>query len=195
MKIFAVLACVLLSGSMSVRAQASGTHAAPVAQSPAAAPPSSPKVDPQKEADIRHLLELIGAENLRNQTARHMEKTMRTLLMNAFPPGAYRDELVDLFIRKFRSNLDSQSFAALAVPIYEQNFSDKDIRGLINFYETPLGQKYAATLPKLSAEILTAANEQGRKLGRESMLEVFAEHPDLKKALEKAQEAAHQRRR
>jgi hypothetical protein len=61
---------------------------------------------------------------------------------------------------------------------------------LIRFYETPLGQKALSVLPKLSIEMQGEGMKVGEKLGRQSMLEVLSEHPELQKALEAAQKSA-----
>ena len=48
-----------------------------------------------KQADIRKLLQLIGAGNIATQTMSQMEKGKKPLIANALPPGDYRDKLVD----------------------------------------------------------------------------------------------------
>ena len=75
----------------------------------------------------------------------------------------------------------------LAVPIYDKNFSDQEIKSLIEFYQTPLGQKTIATLPKLSAELREEGRKLGESIGRDSMMEVLSEHPELADAMNAAQ--------
>jgi len=80
----------------------------------------------------------------------------------------------------------------LAIPSYDKNFSHQEILGLIRFYETPLGQKTVKVLPVLTAELQERAGKWGEELGRQSMLQVLAEHPDLAQALTDAQKVASQ---
>ncbi len=46
-------------------------------------------------------------------------------------------------------------------------------------------------MPQLVAEAQAAGSKWGESIGRQSMMEVLAEHPDLKKALEESAKAAN----
>jgi len=37
--------------------------------------------------------------------------------------------------------------------IYDKHFTDDEIKGLLDFYSSPLGQKFAAESPKINKEI------------------------------------------
>ena len=111
-----------------------------------------------------------------------MEKTIRPMVTDALPPGDYREKLVDLFFEKFRSTRQPDELANLVVPIYDKYYSDEDIRGLIQLYQTPLGKKMLSTLPQVMAESQAAGTKWGEQIGRESMMEVLTEHPELQKA-------------
>jgi hypothetical protein len=149
-----------------------------------------PKIDPAKEADIRRLLDVAGSRAMAMQMMAEMEKNIRPLLTNSFPAGEYREKLIDLFFEKFHSKLDSEKLLDLAIPVYDKYLSDEDVKGLIQFYSSPLGQKAINTLPKLVSECTQAGQKMGEQLGRESMMEVLSEHPELKKALEEIPKAA-----
>ncbi|HZR64505.1 MAG TPA: DUF2059 domain-containing protein [Terriglobales bacterium] len=148
------------------------------------------KIDPVKEADIRQLLKVMGAGDLGMQTMNQMEKGIRPLLTKSLPPGDYRDQLIELFFEKFHSKINSGGMVDLVVPIYDKYFDDGDIKSLIQLYQTPVGQKLVTTLPKITAESQAAGEQWGRELGRDSMLEVLQEHPELQKAMEAARKNA-----
>lgn len=194
MRALMVAVCLLLSGSFSAHAQASPRQAAshpPAAQqqsTPQQATPAaaSQKANPQEEDDIRRLFKLTGTAAVGMQAFHNTEDNMRSLMTKALPPGAYREKLITLFFQKVNSKVNAQTFYNLLIPIYERNFTDDDIKDLIRFYQTPVGQKYVKALPEVSAEIHATASGWGEKLGRESMSEVLSEHPELKKALEEA---------
>lgn len=139
-----------------------------------------------KEDDIRHLLEVTGAAEIATQSMDEMEKSMKPLIANALPQGEYRDQLVNLFFEKFRANRDPQQLVELIVPIYERYYSDDEIKGLIQLYQTPLGQKMLSVLPKVAAESQAAGAQWGQQIGRETMMQVLAEHPELQRAMEEA---------
>jgi hypothetical protein len=146
-----------------------------------------------KEADIRRLLQITGAGSLATQSMDQMEKTIRPMVTNALPPGDYREKLVDLFFEKFRSKRQPDELADLVIPIYEKYYSDEDIKGLIQLYQTPLGKKMLSTLPLVMTESQAAGTKWGEQIGRQSMMEVLAEHPDLQKAMEDARKSAQGR--
>ncbi|HLY98225.1 MAG TPA: DUF2059 domain-containing protein [Candidatus Angelobacter sp.] len=118
-----------------------------------------------------------------------MDRTMqniRPLLIKALPQGEYREKLINLFIEKFRAKVDGQQIINLAVPVYDKHFSHEEIKGLIKFYETPLGQKAISELPRTASELSEAGAQWGDKLGRVCMSEVLAENPDLAEAIKAA---------
>jgi uncharacterized protein len=161
------------------------------------ATPSSnvvPKIDPAKEADIRQLLKIMNSGELAIQTINGMEKSMKPLLTRALPDGDYRDKLVDLFYEKFHSKINSNQMVDLIVPVYDKYLSDEEIKFLVQIYETPIGQKLVTVLPKIMAESRAAGENFGQQLGRQCMLEVLTEHPDLEKAMQEAKKStpAHQ---
>jgi len=146
-----------------------------------------------KQADIRRLLELTGAAGLAAQSMDGLEKSIRSLMSDSLPPGDYRDQLVDLFFQKFRSKRDAAQLVDLVIPIYDKYYTDEEIKSLIQFYETPVARKMLAVLPKVLEESQAAGNKWGEDLGRESMTEVLAEHPELQAALEDASKKSPQR--
>jgi hypothetical protein len=190
----AVFVTVLLLGALGCAQDASSAGAGQdSAQSVAgAAKASRAQVDIRqaKEADIHRLLELTHAGALATQTMDGMEGNIRPLMANSFPPGEYRDKLIDLFFTKFHAKRDPQQLLDIAVPVYDKYYSDDEVKQLIHLYETPLGQKMLTVMPKLMAELQAAGEKWGEELGRQSMMEVLAEHPEMEKALRDAQTTA-----
>jgi hypothetical protein len=171
---------------------ASGHAPRPKAPSahPAQAASTAAKIDPAKEADIRRLLEVTGAKTLVEQSMAEMSKSLKPTLANSLPPGDYREKLIDLFFAKFLAKATPQTLLDMAVPSYDKAFSHEEIRGLLQFYQTPLGKKSVSVMPQLILELQTTGRKWGEELGRQSMMEVIAEHPELEKQIEEAQKAA-----
>jgi uncharacterized protein len=142
------------------------------------------KIDPQKEADIRRLLQVMGTERNMTQVMANMETNIRPLLTSSFPAGEYRERLIQLFFEKFHSKIDMQELIGLAIPVYDKYLSDSDIKALIDFYSTPLGQKVINVLPNIISESGEKGRQWGERVGRESMIEVLQEHPDLQQAMQ-----------
>jgi hypothetical protein len=154
--------------------------------SPAPTVSIGPKIDPAKEAAIRKLIQVTGGTDLANQMMDEMQKSMIPLMTKTLPPGDYRKRLIDLFFAKFRSEFNAQEMVNLTIRTYDKYLTIDDINGLIEFYQTPLGQKTISVLPKLAAEIQTIGMKRGQEIGQQAMQEVLTEHPDLKQALQDA---------
>jgi uncharacterized protein len=156
------------------------------------ASPAALGIAPAKEADIRRLLEVTGAKSLMTEIMSSMEKNLKPMLTSSLPPGDYRGKLVDLFFEKFmtRVNVEIPKLLDAAVPVYDKYLSDDDIKGLIQFYQTPLGHKALGALPKITVEMQAQGQQVGEQIGRETMLQVLAEHPELAKALGDAHNSA-----
>ncbi len=170
---FLVLACIPAATQTASPAAAGGQQA-------------QSKIDPAKEADIRKLMEISGAGTIARQLMARMTQDIKPLLASSLPPGEYREKLVDLFFAKFQTKAEIKEVLDLAIPVYDKYFSHEEIKGLIQFYQSPLGQKAITMLPKLMEEVGDAGRQWGQRLGRECMQEVLAEHPDLASALEEA---------
>jgi len=125
-----------------------------------------------------------------NQVMDGMQKNIKPMMMNMLPPGEYRDKLIDLFFEKFRSKADVQVLINLTVEKYDKYLSEEEIKALIQFYSTTLGQKTLSVLPQLMVELQGESMKWGQDLGRQSMIEVLSEHPELRKALEDASQSA-----
>jgi uncharacterized protein len=179
-----LLVFALIGNSQETATQKEAQKSAPASSAPAV----EKKIAPAKEADIRKLLQLTGTSALMQQTMDSMDKSIKPMMINSLPEGDYRQTLIDLFFEKFHAKLDTQKLLDLAVPIYDKHFTDADIKGLIQFYETPLGQKTVKALPQITAELTEAGRSMGSTVARDSMLEVIAEHPELQKAMEDAQQ-------
>ena len=181
-----LLSFVLLATPVIARAQQTASTAtqpsSPIAQPSA----GTTQIDPAKAAAIRQLLEVTGGTATITQTMDFMQTNMKSTLNQMLPPGDYREQLVDLYVQKFRSEADPQYLLNLAVQVYDKYLSLEDIQGLIQFYATPLGKKTLTVLPKLAADVQTQGMQWGQQIGQKAMMEVLSEHPELAKALQDA---------
>jgi hypothetical protein len=156
------------------------------APGPSSAADSQKKIDPAKETDIRQLLELMGVKSMTNQMVTSLSTTLRPLMINSLPPGDYRVKLVDLWMERFPTKLDAQQMVDAAVPLHDKYFTGDEIKALVAFYKTPVGQKAVSMAPKISADMQGQGMKLGQDAGRQAMSEVLAENPDLAEALKSA---------
>jgi len=143
--------------SASAERDRSAVHGAPQANG------KQPKIDAAKEADIRRLMALTHTTLLDKQIIGAMEANVRPAITNALPPGEYRAKLVDLFVAKYKSKLNPEELKERAIPVYDKHFSAAEIKEMIRFYETPLGQKVLKEMPVVTAELQQMGQAWGAK--------------------------------
>lgn len=57
----------------------------------------------------------------------------------------------------------------ILVPIYTKHLSVADLKGIIKFYESPVGQKLAEKTPFITQESMQSAGQWGMQLGQKVM--------------------------
>ncbi|HEY8714863.1 MAG TPA: DUF2059 domain-containing protein, partial [Candidatus Acidoferrum sp.] len=77
----------------------------------------------------------------------------------------------------FQKNFDQQRALSQIADIYNKHYSDDEIRGLLNFYSSPLGQKFAAESPKIAKEIAAVQGAAVSIATRESLEALKAQDP------------------
>ena len=61
--------------------------------------------------------------------------------------------------------LSSQNMIDMSIPIYAEHFSHDEIKTMVAFYETPVGQKAIQTMPLAVRESMTATQQWGQATG------------------------------
>jgi hypothetical protein len=114
--------------------------------------PSNPK-----EALIRDLLKTVGTTDLMQQMKRQIFDSFRKMA-----PAA-GDEIWRELERRF----DVDELTEKLIPIYDKYYSAEDLKGIVQFYQSPLGQRVLSTMPKVLSESMTIGQEWGRRKGEE----------------------------
>ena len=63
----------------------------------------------------------------------------------------------------------------LMLPIYKKHLTETDLIGVIAFYETPVGKKFAEKAPLITLESMLAGQEWGKQLGEKIVTKLKAE--------------------
>ncbi|UCC73153.1 MAG: DUF2059 domain-containing protein [Gemmatimonadota bacterium] len=116
-------------------------------------------VEPEKAAAIRQLLTLTQASEL-----------MVTSIETSLPAQkAANPEIPEEFWDEFerRLQVDLGRFIELLIPLYDKYLTLDEIRQLIEFYQSPLGQRLVEVQPQLAAESMLAGQQWGAQLGSE----------------------------
>jgi hypothetical protein len=173
----AVLALVLIYvGTFLVAIQGASQNSVQAAQS-AASQDVAPKIDPVKEADIRSLMELIGARDQVQDAINNSTEQFREHLLATVPNNEKGQDFVNAFSASYQKKFDVDQIANQLVSVYDAHFTDDEIKGLLQFYGSPLGQKVAAEMPKITREIQARSRAVAGKAAKEALEEVKAEYP------------------
>lgn len=163
-----------------------GTPAQPAhaaGKNPAApATSADDKVDPEKQAAIVRLMELTQEAKMGDGVSDFVTNQVRSAMSHTIPADRL-PKFMDSFGQKFTASHVPSSVSDAMVHIYARNFSTEDIRGLIKFYESPVGQKAMKTLPEVDRDSQQAGLEIGRNAAIGILNGMSDEYPELKAML------------
>lgn len=148
------------------------------AQESPLATPAKP-IDPVKDADIRSLLELVGARDQVQDGVNNAADQFREKLQQSVPNTDKGEAFVNAFLAAYQKNLDQNQINNQLVAIYDKHFSEDDIKGLLQFYGSPIGQKVAAEMPKVVREIQTVSRTASNHAAKEAMQTLRAQNPEI----------------
>jgi uncharacterized protein len=154
----------------------------PVQASASGANISAKSVDPEKDADLRSLLQYVGAkdqlQSVASESAAQYREKLNASVKNV-ADNSKRQELVTVASGSFQKNFDQQRALQQIAAIYDKHFTDDEIKGLLDFYSSPLGQKFAAESPKINKEIQAVQASATTSATRESLLTLKSEDADV----------------
>ena len=119
-----------------------------------------------KQQDIRALIELTGAANIATQMVNGMTPQVRQMILK-LRPDISRENL-DLLLNEFTAVFTESApkLVEAMIPLYEQRFSQQEIRDVIAFYKTPTGQKMLTELPGLMAGGMQIGQQWGQAVAQ-----------------------------
>lgn len=138
------------------------------------------KADPAKEADIRQLLQVTGMAELAQRQMGQMADQVKPLLERSLPPGERRHEIVEAFTRKFLARANSEGLIQQVIPIYDKYLTDDDVKAVLRFYKSPVGQRLLKVMPEMMKESSAVGQQWGEQLTREVLQEMAQEYPELR---------------
>ena len=143
----------------------------------AAAQPAA--IDPDKEADIRSLMELVGAREMVQDGISTSTEQYREKLLATVPNNDKGQAFVNAFADAYQKKVDVDQITNQLVGVYDKHFTDEEIKGLLQFYGSPLGQKVASEMPKISREIQAHSRAAGAKAAKEALQALKEQNPDV----------------
>lgn len=159
------------SGSVQAAAQTSATQQNSTANASA--------IDPAKDADIRALLELVGARDQVQDSVRNIAEQYREKLLATVPNNEKGQAFVNTTINEYEKKYDVDRVTEQLIVLYDKHYTADEIKGLLQFYGSPLGQKVASESPKIFREIQEATRAEAAKAVRDALQEAKEENPGV----------------
>jgi len=160
----------------SVQAARQGANAA---QGSAPFPQANSSIDPAKEADIRSLMELVGARDLVQDGENAAIDQSREKLLATVPNNDKGQAFVNAFAASYQKKFDVDQVTNQLVLSYDKHFTDDEIKGLLQFYGSPLGQKAAAEMPKINRETQAAIRVANTRAAKDALAELKQQNPEI----------------
>lgn len=172
--IYVVAFLVAIQGSAPAAVEASAQSAAKQA-----AAVHSSAIDPAKEADIRTLLDLVGSRDQVQESVNYSAEQYREKLLATVPNNEKNQVFVNAVITGYEKKFDVNQITEQLVSIYDKHYSAEEIKELLQFYGSPLGQRMAAEGPKISREIQAATRATATKAVKDALQEAKEENPGV----------------
>ena len=127
--------------------------------------PTNKIEDPEKISNIKKLLDITGSRNM-------SRKIINQLI------GSFKSEYPQVsgkFWDAFIAELKPEEMVDEYIPIYSKYFTNEEIKGIITFYETPLGKKTLSVIPQISQESTAIGIKYGKQAAERALEKLKSE--------------------
>jgi uncharacterized protein len=162
--------------------QAAPAKPAAQAAPPAPAAPPAEKIDPAKDAAIRHLMDITESSKMGENIANFITGQVHNGIGRALPADQVT-KFMDTFSQKFTAGLPPTAVNDAIVAIYAKHFSMEDIQTLTKFYESPVGQRIVKEMPDVDQQMRTAGQQIETTVALSVLRGMSDEYPQLKQML------------
>jgi hypothetical protein len=154
------------------------------AKAPEATPADKPaeKLDPAKEAAIRHLMDITETSKLGENMNAAVIRQVHDFISQALPQEQV-PKFMDTFSQKYTASAPTGPVTDAMVPIYARNFTMEEIQQLTKFYESPLGQHLVKVMPKVVGESQAAGARIDQPLAVAALRSMETDYPQIKQML------------
>lgn len=111
------------------------------------------------KSSLTKLIQVSGSEAAYKGVLNQMVSMFKQQQSNV--PKEFWDE----FTIEINKNAIDQ-LVNLVLPIYQKHLTEADLLGVIAFYETPTGKKFAEKTPLITQESMLAGQEWGKQIGQ-----------------------------
>jgi hypothetical protein len=162
-----------------VATQGASENPVPSSPSEPAAVAAPKSTDVAKESELRSLLDLLGTRGQVADVAASSAAQYRERLLSRAPKDEKNQALVRDFAATYQKDFDNDRAMRQIAGIYDKHYTEEEIRYLLQFFESPVGRKFAAESPKIASEMLVIREELAAKAARDSLQDLEARNPEL----------------
>ena len=137
-------------------------------------------VEAQLRADIDRMIEVAHLRERIIEISRLRFEQLRPQLTASMPPPPNRDKILLEYAEKYTSLHSTNDYMNEVAGVYAKYFSDEDIKGMIQFYQTPTGQHYIAKIPQVTADMAQLAESAAAESIPHIWKELCREYPELR---------------
>lgn len=127
--------------------------------------PATTNQEPDKINNIKRLLEITNMRSLSRQILNQVFVAMK---------GQY-PQVPQKFWDTFMAEIKPDDMINEFIPLYSKYFSNEEIKQMIAFYQTPLGQKTLSVMPQLSSESTAIGLRYGKEAAARAIKKLEAE--------------------
>ncbi len=118
------------------------------------------QADNEYKAKLKNMFEVSGSEETYQTVIKQMISMYKEQFSNV--PEETWDDLEKEFLKTSMDDL-----VDMLVPVYSRHLTLDDIQKIIEFYQTPVGKKYAEKTPLIMQESMQVGQQWGMKIGQE----------------------------
>ena len=135
-------------------------------------PARAQTASPPDTAKVRLIRQLIASAHLTDHALQVIEQALPAQrAANPRVPAAFWDRFLEQ-ARARRGELE-EGYVAL----YDRNFTAAELRGLVAFYESPIGKRFVEVQPVLTREGMAMGQEWGTRIGADVGRTLSADGP------------------
>jgi uncharacterized protein len=157
-------------------------QAAPAKPATPTPPAPAEKIDPAKDAAIRHLMDITETSKMGENIASYITSRVHDGAGRAIPADQF-PKFMDTFSQKFTAGIPPTAVNDAIVAIYAKHFSLDDIQALTKFYESPVGQRLVKEMPDVNQQMGVAGQQIETAVAISVLRSMMDDYPQLKQML------------
>jgi hypothetical protein len=124
-------------------------------------------------------MELVGARDVVQDSVAKGTEQFRENLVASVPGNERGQQFVNAFVADFQKRFSPDDVTSQMVAIYDKHFTEDEVKTLLQFYGSPLGQKYATEMPKITVETQAANRAVTTRVAKEVLQDLRKQYPGI----------------